>query len=61
MRENLENNTSSIVLNFERFYREADDARKIVTEQLKVIKLKEIELTQKIENLNYVKPDLPFK
>ena len=49
------------MLNFKRFYLEADDARKIVTEQLRVIKLKEMELTQKIENLNYVKPDLPFK
>lgn len=41
MRENLENNISSIVFNFKRFYIEADDARKIVTEQLKTLSKKE--------------------
>lgn len=41
MRQNLESNISSIVLNFKRFYVEADDARKIVTDQLKGISQKE--------------------
>lgn len=30
MRENLESNISRIVLNFKRFYEEADNARKII-------------------------------
>lgn len=38
MRENLENDIKSIVLNFKRFYIEADQARKIVTDQLKGLK-----------------------
>lgn len=55
MRENLESNISSIVLNFKRFYVEADEARKIVAEQLKNINQKEQTLNIKLDNLNHQK------
>lgn len=55
MRENLENNISTIVLNFKRFYVEADEARKIVTEQLKNINQKEQSLNTRLDNLNLQK------
>lgn len=58
MRQNLESNISSIVLNFKRFYVEADDARKIVTEQLKNISQKEHELNIKLDNLNHQKKNV---
>lgn len=35
MRLNLEGNIRTIVLNFKRFYEEADEARRIITTQLK--------------------------
>jgi hypothetical protein len=55
MRENLESNISTIVLNFKRFYVEADEARKIVTEQLNTINQKEQTLNIKLDNLNHHK------
>ncbi len=41
MRQNLEVNIENIVLNFKRFYDEADSARRIVTLKLKEIENKE--------------------
>jgi hypothetical protein len=41
MRLTLEHNIQSINLNFKRFYEEADNARKIVSEQLKDINKRE--------------------
>ena len=42
MRQNLELNIQNINLNFKRFYQEADEARKIVNQQLKEISKKEM-------------------
>ena len=44
MRLKLEEKINSMNLNFKRFYEEADTARKIVSEKLRCMKKKELEL-----------------
>ena len=57
MRGNLEQKIQSINLNCERFYEEAQTARKIVRDQLKAVQKKEQELNCKLDALKKPKSD----
>lgn len=52
MRINLEVNIENIVMNFKRFYVEADNARKIVVQKLKEIEARDADINSKLEILS---------